>query len=176
MRTLRARFLTVGMTAAVLSATLAACSGSNSNSGGTGKGPILIGASLSLTGGFSADGQAFMRGYELWAKDQNAKGGLLGRKIQLKFINDASSPTQATTNYQKLINVDHVALTIGPFSSLLTAPSALVSHRYGYALVEGAGGAPSVFATKLNNVFDVSLPVAQSLAPMLTWVGSLPPS
>ncbi len=117
-----------------------------------------------------------MRGYELWAKDQNAKGGLLGRKIQLKFINDASSPTQATTNYQTLINVDHVALTIGPFSSLLTAPSALVAHRYGYALVEGAGGAPSVFATKLNNVFDVSLPVAQSLAPMLTWVGSLPAS
>src|SRR5258708_13857349 len=104
-----------------------------------------------------------MRGYELWAKDQNAKGGLLGRKIQLKFINDASSPTQATTNYQTLINVDHVALTIRPFSSLLTAPSALVAHRYGYALFEGPGRAPSVFATKLNNVSNFSLPAAHPL-------------
>src|SRR5260370_3905897 len=102
MRTFRARFLTVGMTAAVLSATLAACSGSNSNSGGTGKGPILIGASLSLTGSFSADGQAFMRGYELWAHDQNAAGRLLGPHIRPVLKNDASQPHQTVTNYQKL--------------------------------------------------------------------------
>jgi branched-chain amino acid transport system substrate-binding protein len=174
----RARFLSVGITAAVVAATLAACS--SSGSGGTtpkkNKQPILIGASLSLTGQFSTDGQAFQKGYELWAHDQNAAGGLLGRKIKLKFLNDNSSPTTATSNYQTLINVDHVALTIGPFSSLLTAPSATVAHRYGYALVEGAGGAPSVFATKLPNVFDVSLPVAASLLPMINWVASLPAS
>ena len=169
----RARFLSVGITAAVLAAALAACS--SSASGGTShkKNPILIGASLALTGQFSADGQAFEKGYELWAHDQNAAGGLLGHKIELKFLNDNSSPTTATSNYQTLINVDHVALTIGPFSSLLTAPSASVAHRYGYALVEGAGGAPSVFATKLPNVFDVSLPVAASLLPMINWVASL---
>jgi branched-chain amino acid transport system substrate-binding protein len=170
----RARFLSVGITAAVLAAALAACS--SSGSGGTTHktSPVLIGASLSLTGQFSADGQAFQKGYELWAHDQNAAGGLLGHKIKLKFINDNSNPTTATSNYQTLINVDHVALTIGPFSSLLTAPSAQVAHRYGFALVEGAGGAPSVFATKLTNVFDVSLPVAASLLPMINWVASLP--
>ncbi len=172
----RARFLSVSITAAVLAAALAACSSSGSGGTSQKKKPILIGASLSLTGQFSADGQAFKKGYELWAHDQNAAGGLLGHKIELKFLNDNSSPTTATSNYQTLINVDHVSLTIGPFSSLLTAPSASVAHRYGYALVEGAGGAPSVFATKLPNVFDVSLPVAASLLPMINWVASLPAS
>lgn len=176
MRTYRARFLTICTTAAVLSATLAACS-SSSNSGASGaKGPILIGASLSLTGSFSTDGQAFMKGYELWAHDQNAKGGLLGHKIVLKILNDASQPNQAVTNYQTLINVDHVKLTFGPFSSLLTLPTVQVAHRYGFAFVEGAGGAPSVFATKLSNLFDVSLPVDASTLPLLNYLKSLPAS
>jgi len=172
----RARFLSVGITAAVLAAALAACSSSSSGGTSNKKKPIVIGASLSLSGQFSADGLAFQKGYELWAHDQNAAGGLLGRKIVLKFLNDNSSPTTAASNYQTLINVDHVNLTIGPFSSLLTAPSASVAHRYGFALVEGAGGAPSVFASKLPNVFDVSLPVAASLLPMINWVASLPAS
>jgi branched-chain amino acid transport system substrate-binding protein len=175
MRTSRARFLIVGITVAVLSATAAACS-SSSTSGGTAKGPILIGASLSLSGANSADGQAFMRGYQLWAKDQNAAGGLLGRKIELKFLNDDSNPTTAVSNYQTLINLDHVNFTIGPFSSTITAPSAQVTHRYGYALIEGAGGSPAVFATKLPNVFDVSLPVAKSMLPLINYLKALPAS
>ena len=68
------------------------------------------------------------------------------------------------------------ALTFGPFSSLLTAPASAIAHRYGYAFVEGAGGAPAVFAQKLNNVFDVSLPVANELDPFTAWIKSLPAS
>ena len=51
------------------------------------------------------------------------------------------------TNYQTLINTDHVDLTFGPFSSLLTAPASAVAARNGYAFIEGAGGAPTVFDT-----------------------------
>jgi branched-chain amino acid transport system substrate-binding protein len=172
----RARFFALGVTAAVAAAALSACSSSSSTTASGSKSPITIGASLSLTGSFSADGQAFQKGYQLWAKDQNTKGGLLGHKIVLKFLNDASNPATVVTNYQTLITVDHVALTIGPFSSLLTAPSASVTNRYHYALVEGAGGSPAVFASKLPNVFDVSLPVAKSLQPLLGYLTSLPAS
>ena len=45
--------------------------------------PITIGASLSLTGDFSTDGAAFQQGYELWVKDVNAAGGILGRQVKL---------------------------------------------------------------------------------------------
>jgi len=174
--------------AAILSACLvAACSssGGSSSAGNTSSPspsntkPIVIGASLSLTGDFSADGQAFQKGYQLWASDVNAQGGLLGRHVTLKILNDNSSPTQVQTNYQTLFSSDKVDLAFGPFSSLLTTPSASVAARYSYALVEGAGGAPSVFASPANqsahNVFDVSLPIVDELIPFVNWVASLPP-
>src|SRR5204862_7105144 len=115
--------------AAILSACLVAACSSGSSSSTTGTTntssptntkPILIGASLSLTGDFSADGQAFDRSYKLWASDVNSSGGLLGRQGQLKILNDNSSPTQAQTNYQTLVSSDKVALAFGPSSSLLT--------------------------------------------------------
>ena len=175
-RAYRVPLVSLGIASVALAA---ACSSGTPSSGGGGsssgtKAPLVIGASLSLTGDFSADGQAYQKGYDFWAAQVNAAGGILGRKVQVKILNDNSSPSQVVTNYQTLISSDHVALTFGPFSSLLTAPAAAVAHRYGYAFVEGAGGATSVFAQKLNNVFDVSLPVANELDPFIAWIRSLP--
>jgi branched-chain amino acid transport system substrate-binding protein len=171
---------------AVLGASvLAACSSAGSPPGGhttvvSSTGPITIGASLSLSGSFSADGQAFDRGYNLWASDVNARGGIDGRHVKLIIINDNSAPNQVVSNYQTLFGTDHVDLAFGPFSSLLTAPASAVAARYGMALVEGAGGAPSVFDTPTNladhNVFAVSLPVADELKPLVNWINSLPAS
>ena len=174
---------------------LAACSSSNSGSAassasagsagssasgaasGSSSAPISIGASLSLTGDFSTDGQAFQKGYNLWVKDVNAAGGILGRQVKLTVLDDKSDPNQVVTNYQTLINTDHVDLTFGPFSSLLTAPASAVAARNGYAFVEGAGGAPSVFDTQSNqadhNTFDVSLPIADELMPFVNYIQSL---
>ncbi|HEY2313067.1 MAG TPA: amino acid ABC transporter substrate-binding protein [Streptosporangiaceae bacterium] len=171
--TLRARYLAVGTTALLASALVAACGGSGSNSSSSSK-TITIGASLSLTGDFSTDGVAFERGYKLWASDVNAHGGINGRKVELVILNDNSSPTQVDTNYTDLITVKHVDLTFGPFSSLLTAPAAEIAHRYGFAFVEGAGGSPLVFSEKLPNVFDVALPVANALDPLVNWLKSQP--
>jgi branched-chain amino acid transport system substrate-binding protein len=163
---------------------LAACGGSSSSSAhappsSNSSGPIVIGASLALSGNFSVDGQAFKRGYELWVKDVNARGGLLGRQVKLNILDDGSSPDQVVTNYQRLLGSDHVDLAFGPFSSLLTGPASSVAARYGMAFVEGAGGAPAVFDTPSNqadhNVFDVSLPVADELVPFVNWIASLPP-
>jgi branched-chain amino acid transport system substrate-binding protein len=166
-----------GSSSAATGASSSATASATGSASGT---PITIGASLSLTGDFSADGVAFKQGYQLWAKDVNAAGGILGRPVKLTILNDASSPNQVVTNYQTLINSDHVDLTFGPFSSLLTKPASAVAARNGYAFVEGAGGAPSVFDTPANqadhNVFDVSLPVADSLMPFVNYIASLPPS
>lgn len=140
------------------------------------KTPIKIGISLSLSGDFSADGQAFEQGYQLWADNVNAHGGILGRQVKLDILSDASSTTQVVTNYQKLITVDKVDLTFGPFSTLLTKPASVIANRYGYAMVEGAGGGPSVFTQGLNNVFDVSLPVDANLVAFAQYILSLPAS
>ncbi len=169
----RARYLAAGAIAVLTTALIAAC-GSSGGKSSSSSGPILIGTSLSLTGDFSTDGQAFEKGYEIWANDVNKHGGLLGRQVKLVILNDNSSPTQVDTNYTDLITVKHVDLTFGPFSSLLTAPAAEVAHRYGFAFIEGAGGSPAVFAEKLPNVFDVALPVANALDPLVNWLKSLP--
>jgi branched-chain amino acid transport system substrate-binding protein len=142
---------------------------------GSGK-SITIGASLSLSGDFSADGQAFERGYKLWAAQVNAHGGLLGCQVKLDIVSDASNPAQVSTNYQKLISSDHVDLVFGPFSTLLTVPSSKVANRFGYAMIEGAGGAPAVFANGLHNVFDVSLVIKDQLVTAAKWLASLPKS
>ncbi len=136
--------------------------------------PIKIGISLSLSGDFSADGQGFKQGYQLWADTVNKNGGLLGRQVQLDIVSDASSPDQVQTNYEKLITVDKVDLVFGPYSSLLTKPASDVANKYGYAMVEGAGGAPSVFNRGLKNVFDVSAPVLYWLDSFGQYLLSLP--
>jgi branched-chain amino acid transport system substrate-binding protein len=138
--------------------------------------PIKIGMSLSLSGDFSADGKAFQQGYQLWADTVNKNGGILGRQVQLDIISDASSTTQVVTNYQKLITVDHCDLVFGPFSTLLTKSASVVANRYGYAMLEGAGGGPSVFTRGLHNLFDVSAPVANLLVSFTQYILSLPAS
>jgi len=170
------RFLALTAAAAAAALALASCSSgssSSSTSGGT-KAPITIGISLSQTGDFSVDGQAFTRGYNLWAQYVNSHGGLLGRQVKLTILNDNSDPTTVQSNYTKLIASDHVNLVFGPFSTLLTVPSAKVAARYGYAFPEGAGGGPAVFQLGLHNVFAVSPPVADQLVPLAQWIAALP--
>lgn len=157
---------------ACLALTLSACG--TATGPAANKGPIKIGVSLSLSGDFSTDGEGFQQGYQLWADYTNAHGGLLGRQVQLDIVSDASDPQQVATNYQKLITVDKVDLVFGPFSSLLTKPSSVVANRYGFAMVEGAGGAPSVFDRGLNNIFDVSLPVSATLDTVAGLIASMP--
>jgi branched-chain amino acid transport system substrate-binding protein len=162
--------------AAVLLLTLGLVATGGGSTAGASSSPVTIGISLSLSGDFSADGQAYDQGYKLWATDQNKKGGLLGHPIKLDIESDASSPTQVVTNYNTLIGSHHDQLVFGPFSSLLTTPSSKVVARYGYAFVEGAGGAPSVFGQGLNNVFDVSVPVATNLYAFAKYIAALPKS
>ena len=170
------RFLSLTAVAAASAMALAACSSSSSSSSGssTTKSPIVIGTSLSLTGDFSVDGQAFERGYNLWVANINKSGGLLGHKVTLKVLNDNSDPATVATNYTQLINADHAAFVFGPFSTLLTASAAPVAARSHYAFIEGAGGGPLVFSLKLPNLFAVSPVVADQLIPFADWVASLP--
>lgn len=166
-------------TAVALAIGAAGCGSSGSSSGssgGTSK-PLVIGISLSLSGDFADPGHAAMLGYQLWADSVNKQGGILGRKVVLKIVDDASSPTQVVTNYQTLISRDKVDLVFGPFSTLLTAPAARVASRYGYAFPEPSGGGPLVFQQKLHNVFFAQpAPIVNCGDPFVSYLQSLPAS
>ncbi len=163
------------LTGALALACLAAAAGS-AGAGAAG-GTVTIGISLSLSGDFSDSGKAAMRGYQLWASVVNAQGGLQGKQVKLKIVDDTSSPTQVVTNYQNLITHDKVAFTFGPFSTLLTAPAATVANRYHYAFIEPAGGGPAVFGEKLHNVFFTQpAPIVDSADVFAHYILSLPKS
>ena len=68
------------------------------------KSPLVIGASVSLTGDFADPGKAVKTRLRAVGGQVNAKGGMLGRQVQLKIVDDTSSPNQVVTNYQNLIN------------------------------------------------------------------------
>ena len=167
---MRRRLMAASM--ALFGLTVAACGSSSTAAPAA---PITIGVSVSLSGDFSGDGKALVQGYDLWAQDENAKGGLLGHKITMKYVDDTSSPQQVVTNYQKLITEDKVALVFGPFSSLLTIPASQVASRYGYAFAEPAGGGPKVFQQGLTNIFFVQpASIEDNLVSYTKWLLSLP--
>ncbi|MDT5036959.1 MAG: branched-chain amino acid transport system substrate-binding protein [Micromonosporaceae bacterium] len=150
------------------------CAGAKTSSGSTSS-RLTVGISLSLTGGFADPGRAAKRGYDLWADTVNANDGVLGRKIQLKVLDDGSEPERAVANYETLIGTEHVDLVLGPFSSKLTIPSSQVAAKHGYAFIEPAGGSPKVFEQQLNNLFFVQpAPVDQQGAVFANYILSLP--
>ncbi len=84
--------------------------------------PIKIGFSMPLTGALATTGKAILVAYQMWEEDVNAKGGLLGRKVQLVFYDDQSNPTQVPAIYAKLFDVDKVDLIFSSYGTNLTAP------------------------------------------------------
>ncbi len=162
--------LSVALVCSLLAVFFVGCGGT----GGSLATPIKIGIALSLSGSFAGDGKAFEQGYRLWADSVNAHGGLLGRQVALVVADDASSTDKVQVSYQKLITVDKVDLVFGPYSTVLTKPASLVASQYGYAMIEGAGGGPSIFNRGLHNVFDVSLSVANNLVSFAHYILSLP--
>jgi branched-chain amino acid transport system substrate-binding protein len=68
--------------------------------------PIKIGMPLALTGPLGSVGQQLKRGGELWAKVQNANGGLIGRPIQLLIEDTAGNPADAVRKAQEMVERD----------------------------------------------------------------------
>jgi len=85
--------------------------------------PIRVGMSMALTGGVAPIGKQVITALQIWRDDVNAKGGLLGRPIELVFYDDQSNPANVPQIYTKLIDVDKVDLLIGPYATNMVAPA-----------------------------------------------------
>jgi branched-chain amino acid transport system substrate-binding protein len=85
--------------------------------------PVKVGVSLSLTGGVASNGKQILMALELWRDDVNAKGGLLGRPVEIVYYDDQSSPSNVPALYTKLITVDKVDLLLGPYATNMVAPA-----------------------------------------------------
>jgi branched-chain amino acid transport system substrate-binding protein len=83
--------------------------------------PIKIGLSLSLTGATAPAGRQVQAGLDIWHDHVNARGGLLGRPVELVYYDDQANPANAPGIYAKLMGVDKVDLLIGPYSTNVIA-------------------------------------------------------
>ena len=88
-----------------------------------GDNPIRIGMSLALTGAGAAPSKVINTALEIWRDDVNAKGGLLGRPVEIIVYDDQSNPANVPNLYTKLISVDKAELLIGPYGTNFVAPA-----------------------------------------------------
>src|SRR5437763_9945937 len=97
--------------------------------------PIKIGMSMPQTGGLAGGGKASLLGIEIWRDDVNAKGGLLGRKVELIVYDDKSSAAETPAIYSKLLDVDKVDLLFAPYATVPTAPIMPLVKQRGMLLI-----------------------------------------
>jgi len=88
--------------------------------GGAAAQDIKIGVIEPLTGAFAASGTYVTNGAKIAADEINAKGGVLGHKIQLVIEDNKSNPTEAAAVAEKLITRDKVPVMMGAWGSSLT--------------------------------------------------------
>jgi branched-chain amino acid transport system substrate-binding protein len=121
-----------GLGALVLAAGLAAAPLPASAQSGE---PIKIGFSLALTGPLAPNGKQALLGAKIWEEEINAKGGLLGRKVELVNYDDQSNPANIPGIYTKLLEVDKVDVVVGPYGTNLNAPALPVIMQKGKTFV-----------------------------------------
>src|SRR6266700_2743756 len=97
--------------------------------------PIRIGMTMAQTGGLAGGGKASLLGIEIWRDDVNAKGGLLGRKVELVVYDDKSSASETPAIYSKLLDVDKVDLLFAPYATVPTAPIMPLVKQRGMLLI-----------------------------------------
>jgi branched-chain amino acid transport system substrate-binding protein len=99
----------------------AACKKDGGGGGGGDEAKIVrIGVITSLTGSQAAFGQAHKHGYTIAVNDINAKGGVLGKPVEIVFYDDQSKPDQAVQGVAKLVDQDHVSIILGSYASETT--------------------------------------------------------
>jgi branched-chain amino acid transport system substrate-binding protein len=85
--------------------------------------PLKIGFGMSLTGPLAGNGKAALIAMDIWKDDVNAKGGILGRKVEFVYYDDQTSPSTVPSIYSKLLDVDKVDLVVSGYGTNVIAPA-----------------------------------------------------
>src|SRR2546421_4744665 len=108
--------------------------------------PLRIGMSMALTGPLAGTGKAALLATQMWVEDINAKGGLLGRPVELIFYDDQSNPSTVPGIYTKLLDVDKVDLVVSGYATNMVAPAMPVVMQKNKVF-------PALFALDANGEF-----------------------
>jgi branched-chain amino acid transport system substrate-binding protein len=134
---------------ALFGTVLTGCSGNSAtNNGGSAQKPeskpILIGGVAPITGPAATFGKSTKQGYELALEEWNAKGGVLGRKVEMIFEDDKADPTEAANAFSKLINDNHVVAIVGSVTSSCSLAGAPIAQRNEVPMITPTSTNPKV--------------------------------
>lgn len=119
--------------------------------------PITVGAALSQTGNLAESAEHVRKAFLLWQDEVNARGGMLGRQVELKFYDDRSDPATAVRLYERLITVDKVDLLLGPFGSAATSAASAVNETHKKVMVS-FGASSKIYQRGFKYIFQVIAP------------------
>src|SRR5438094_9584441 len=109
--------------------------------------PLKTGFGMSLTGPLAGNGKAALIAMQIWAEDVNAKGGLLGRKVELVYYDDQTNPSTVPSIYNKLLDVDKVDLLVSGYGTNVIAPAMPIVMQRNMAFM-------GLFGLNVNSKFD----------------------
>jgi branched-chain amino acid transport system substrate-binding protein len=115
-----------------------------SGASASGTGPILIGHVASLTGSEATFGQSTDRGIRLAVAEQNAKGGVKGRQLEVKTLDNQGKPEETATAATHLLVEDKVAVLLGEVASTRSLAMAPLADRYQIPMVTPSSTNPKV--------------------------------
>ena len=119
---------------------------------------IVVGAVISQSGAQADLGTEYARGIEIWRDAVNADGGLLGRRVELRVLDDGSHARRNAELYGRLIREEKVDLLIGPYGSAATLIAAGEAERARRVMVNGAGPAAVVHGRGARYLFQSAIP------------------
>jgi branched-chain amino acid transport system substrate-binding protein len=91
---------------------------------------VRIGVVQPTTGPVAYDGNIYVNTVKMIVDDMNAKGGLLGKKIELIVEDGACNPAQSVNAAEKLVTRDKVVALLGAFCSTSTAAMMEVARKH----------------------------------------------
>jgi branched-chain amino acid transport system substrate-binding protein len=121
---------------------------------------IRIGTTQSLTGKYKDFGEEQLRGMQMWAHDINARGALLGQRVELVHYDDHSDAKRSAWLYGQLIEKDKVDLLIGPYSSDITLAASTVAEQSNFPMIAAAASAEQIWKRGYKNIFGIDTPSA----------------
>lgn len=103
--------------------------------------PIRIGYCLSLSGAVGGNGRAARLAHQIWLDSINARGGLLGRPVELLCYDDGSDAANVEPLYRRLMDEDKVDLVIGGYgtNTLLPAMPLIMERQRFFVGLMGLG-------------------------------------
>ena len=107
---------------------------------------IRIGFGMALTGGLAGAGKAALIAMQIWRDDVNARGGILGRKVELRYYDDQTNPATVPGIYTKLLDVDKVDFVVSGYGTNLIAPAMPIVMQRGLVF-------PALFGLAVNEKF-----------------------